>query len=447
MTRTSLFRAAFLLLFLTSGHCRSHSEVIRDLLVFPQDLTHYLKPGMAHRELVSHSTQLEMNGKYQSRFFSPWHQELPACTGVTLALTFIQHRSNPGYGENRKKHTLQWFHEMEANAHLNDYPNGGFRGITVNHADMRVLPTQKPHFTEMDDNGSGYPFDNFQKSSLAANTPVWVAHLTCDKAWLFVDSHYASGWVPARDVARVDEAFVRKWEESEFIAPIQDDLPVIDSEGHFLFKASIGAQFPLLGEDQGGYHVLVADTNSDRRAVFKQAWLTNSSAVRKPMRITRANVAAIADELIGKPYGWGGLHQNRDCSAMLKDLFAPFGIWLPRHSSNQAMEGGRFVPLKMHSPGEKIQVIRREGIPFFTLLWAKGHIMLYVGEHKGELAVFHNMWSVKTRDILGREASRVVGQAAVTSLHPGAELAGVSKRIPDILSRIEGMTLLIHAPQ
>jgi cell wall-associated NlpC family hydrolase len=65
----------------------------------------------------------------------------------------------------------------------------------------------------------------------------------------------------------------------------------------------------------------------------------------------------MANELIGEAYGWGGLYQNRDCSAMVRDMFSPFGIWLPRHSEDQAREGGEFIDLTTFSPEEKEKVI------------------------------------------------------------------------------------------
>ena len=33
------------------------------------------------------------------------------------------------------------------------------------------------------------------------------------------------------------------------------------------------------------------------------------------------------------------MYQERDCSSTLRDLFTPFGLWLPRNSGQQAGEG------------------------------------------------------------------------------------------------------------
>ncbi len=44
-------------------------------------------------------------------------------------------------------------------------------------------------------------------------------------------------------------------------------------------------------------------------------------------------VAKIAKEFYNEPYGWGGKMMTRDCSAMTRDFFTPFGIFLMRNSS------------------------------------------------------------------------------------------------------------------
>lgn len=426
----------------------AHAGPLKDLNRYPQDCAFFLGTESARREIIGPGRQEELHGKFQSMFFLPWHENRPTRPKSQLLLEFETTRGNPGYGENKREHSAQWIDGLQENALLKEYPNAGFRGVTVTPANLRTLPTHKPRFANSDDGAQGYPFDTFQKSALPPNTPVFVTHTSEDKEWVFVECHVASGWVLARDVARVDRGFVEKWQNAQPVAILEDGVAVVDVQGVFLFKASIGSQFPLLGEDHDRFHILVADTDSNRNAIIRHAWIPRHRAARKPLQLTQANVARICNALMGSPYGWGGLYGNRDCSALVKDLFAPFDLWLPRHSSHQAMEGGRFIALETTNPAEKVHLLRRHAIPFLTLLWARGHIMLYLGEHRGEPLVFHSMWGVKTRSLFGREDTRVLGHAAVTSLHPGSELNGFSRRSSDLLSRIAGMTILAepHRP-
>jgi len=430
------------LLFLTSG-CLSSPDVIDDIRTLPQDNTFYLNPSTANREIVTPERQREMHENFMHHFLLPWTQSTPSNTRNDLDREFSKYRRTPGYGENGRKRTGDWLDELARNADLETYPNAGFKGITLDSSDLRLLPTFKPHFSSLNADGTGYPFDNLQNSAIPANTPIFVAHLARDKSWVLAESPYGSGWLPARDVALVDPQLIAVWGHSSTITPIRDDVPIYDGSGTFLFKTSLGALFPQLDEDEGHYRIMVARPDGQRFAQVGQAIIPKNSAVIQPLPLTTANIARMANELMHKAYGWGGLYRNRDCSSMLKDLFAPFGIWLPRHSSHQALEGGGFIDLSSLTPEAKEKVILQYGVPFLTLIWVKGHIMLYIGSMHGRAMVFHNFWGIKTRDLWGREGRKVVGHAAITTLHPGAELPDADLSTGDLLTKVEGMTLLV----
>jgi len=131
--------------------------------------------------------------------------------------------------------------------------------------------------------------------------------------------------------------------------------------------------------------------------------------------------------MLGQLYGWGGLYENRDCSATLRDLFAPFGIWLPRNSADQAKGGGTFHDLAALDPEAKRDRLLQQGVPFYTLVWLKGHIGLYLGSDpaSGEPLLLHNLWGVRTTSWSGRQGRALVGRLAITSLHPGEERSDV----------------------
>jgi len=116
-------------------------------------------------------------------------------------------------------------------------------------------------------------------------------------------------------------------------------------------------------------------------------------------------------------YGWGGMYEQRDCSSMLRDMFAPFGIWLPRNSLQQS-KVGRVISLSDLSDEEKINIIKEKAVPFQTLLYKKGHVVLYVGTYNGEIIIFHNTWGIKTKKD-GVEGRVIVGKAVFSSLNIG----------------------------
>ena len=48
---------------------------------------------------------------------------------------------------------------------------------------------------------------------------------------------------------------------------------------------------------------------------------------------TRRNIVAQAFKLLGDRHGWSGQNESRDASGLSMDVFASFGIRLPRNSS------------------------------------------------------------------------------------------------------------------
>jgi len=380
--------------------------------------------------------------EYDRAFFLPWDRGGPQVTRQQVTAQVGKYTEDPGYGENYRRHTHQWAAVIRANADLDGYPNTCRRGITVDRSHLRMLPTLRPLFADPNQPGEGYPFDILQNSSIPANTPVFISHTSKDGAWCYVDSHYSSGWMDSRDVAAVDSEFVREWRGRKRMALVRDRVPVHHPQGGFLFQADIGSLFPAQDGGADGTRIWVAVADSRRNAVPVSTTLPQDAAVLQPLELTARNIARLADELAGEPYGWGGLYFNRDCSATLKDLFTPFGLWLPRNSTHQASRGGLYEDVSGLSPKEKETVVKQRAVPFFTLLWARGHIMLYLGSYEGEILVFHTFWGIRTRDFRGREGRTVVGHTAVTTLYPGKELPDADPDYAPILPRIEAMTFL-----
>jgi cell wall-associated NlpC family hydrolase len=407
-----------------------------------QDLTFYLPKSSADRDLIDSRLHREMNARFNQYLFAPWHREADRSEKEEAIARVKRYSENLGYGENKQKHARKWVEILARNANLETYPNTGFGAITVANTDLRELPTHRPHFSSFTRAGEGYPFDNLQYSAIAANTPIFVSHLSRDRAWALVVSHDGTGWVPAVDIASIDQNFVVTWENAPLIAITKDEVPLSGQDGVFRFKASFGWLFPKVGEDDENYQILIAVADENRKALIKKVSLSKKQGVIKPDRLSSSNLATLGNELLHKPYGWGGIYGNRDCSTTLKDLFAPFGIWLPRDSKDQAAQG-TFVSLKGLLPNEKEKIILRDGIPFLTLIWMKGHIMLYIGNYRGKAVVFHNLWGVRTKDHQGREGRKVIGQSVISTLYLGMDLPDADRSYGDLLNRVEGMTFLV----
>jgi len=423
--------------------CFTSPEVIGDVRDLPQNHFSYVDPATA-TQLLLHPQQQALMDEYQDiMHFLPWEQEGPQTSLQDVEKLFAKFVSEPGYGENTRRRTKEEIIRLRNNADLRDYPNRRLRGITVQSTDVRLLPTHRPHYSSP---RQGYPFDNLQESTIGPNTPIYVAHLSKDGSWAFAESSFAAGWVRVSDIAYADQRFMKTWQSGIYGVAVKDKVPAVTAEGQSLFKVPLGSIFPLDPSAKGDeIRILAAVANETRRAVIRIVPVGGHAIVPKPLPLTPRQIAAISNELINEPYGWGGMYANRDCSAMIRDIFAPFGIWLPRNSADQAREGGTFMDLEGLTPEEKEAMILRYGKPYTTLLWRKGHIMLYIGSRGGKPLVFHNIWGIRTRDLLGREGRKVIGHAAITTLHPGMELSEADPR-GDLLSNLSGMTFLAAPP-
>ena len=429
------------LLFVSGGGAARGGE-IRDLGKLSQKPLSYVDRSTADLPLLPADQQARLSAESDALHFAPWHQETPHHRPDQVAWGFDKYKGNPGYGKNGRRHPPDWIRKMAANAHLDDYPQGGFPAVTVARTDFRRLPTREPHSSSPKIHGNDYPFDNFQESSVPEGAPVYVSHVSRDRKWFLAETRYVLGWVSPAAVAAVSPDFVRQWENGRYAAVIQDKTPVRNEKGALLFRTPLGALFPKIGEDATRAWIWTAVRDSQGKAHLRKASVPKKAATDKPLPMTPRHVAQLAGELVGEPYGWGGMDGKRDCSATIRDLFSPFGLWLPRNSGEQAFIG-KFTSFRNLSPQEKEALIIRQGVPWRTLLWTPGHITLYIGVHRGKPLIFHNFWSIKTRDARGKSNRVIVGRAAVTTLHPGRELPGAD----DLLSGLEGMVLLGEPPE
>lgn len=431
------FVAALLAAVLTGCAARDHE--VSDLARLPQSPTWYqarvhganwgLKPGY----------QAGLAREWHERWFEPWLQPDFRAGWEQIKTDGERFLANLGIGENLLAREEPYYGALIENCSWQNYPNGGWKGITRKNANLRLLPSARPTFSS-DKPGEGFPFDRLQQTSLPPNTPIYVHHHSKDRAWLLVQSPLAWGWLEADQAARMSEAQIEQWTTAKLLTITRDESVVLDLEGHYVFKASMGTALPLAGEEDDHWLALVASRDYKGRAVLHTAWLEKQSAALFPLALSAHNLAQLADGIMGQNYGWGGLYGNRDCSAALRDLFAPFGLWLPRNSFDQAHQVGTFYDLKGLDAAQKKQAILDHGIPFLSLIWMPGHIMLYVGAPQGEPLIMHNIWGLRTNTGNG-----IIGRMVITSLEPGRERADLVRPEGLLIHRVEGLTLLAPA--
>ena len=390
---------------------------------------------MPDRNLLASEEQQVLFAAFRERFFSPWAQTGPRQSREDLESIFVRFGNEEVYGENLQPRHAAWAEGLRQNSRIRALGELGRKAAAVRPTVLRLMPTESPLFRSSGIPGEGYPFDLLQNSLVHPGEPLFVSHLSEDGLWAWVDTSSASGWVPVPDFAWVDDRTAARWSALP-LAAVTRENGVFRSGGTSLFRAKIGTVLPMIRRGIGTHVLLVPSRKQDGSLAEAPVRISADDACPMPLRATPWTVASLAEQCMGEPYGWGGFLGNRDCSATTGDLLRPLGIWLPRNSGAQA-GAGKSVSLKDLSPEEKKRLIMEEGIPFLTLLWLPGHVMLYAGPWKGEPLVLHNLWGIRTEN-LGKEGRFIVGKCVVSTLDLGSDLPG---HIPGklIIHRLERM--------
>ncbi|HLO27431.1 MAG TPA: NlpC/P60 family N-terminal domain-containing protein [Geobacteraceae bacterium] len=392
-------------------------QEIDDVLRLPQDIAHYA--GAAGVRLaLGDDCRAVLLDEFRTRYFAPWTHAAPQYDPAETKEQMRKTARGSWYGVNRRIMAPEMMRELLDNCALESFPSRNETAIAVAPAHLRELPTRLPLFTKQD----GYPFDMLQYPNVKLNEPLRVLHASQDGTWLFVENAYSAGWLEARDVALADQGFIDSWMERPQLVIVRDYASVADARWGIVHRAKIGTILPLATAGDGWWEAVVASAGKQRRAISTVARLPREAAARFPLAFNREDVALIGNQLLGQPYGWGEMYGLRDCSAMLRDFFLPFGIWLPRTAADQIASARQRRDLAGLAPREKEETISREGLPFLTLFYKPGHIMLYVGtDPQGRPLVFHNAWSIRVKDATG-ERTQFIGKAVITTLEPGKEL-------------------------
>lgn len=418
------------------------SQEIADLELMPQSPLAYLSPDRPTPLFIEPGRQQEMADEFLDRFFAPWHSEGPLETTLKPFWAVEWISDHPVFAENLRPLPPDRARELIRQAYPQAYPSLHRRAITLGRCDLRALPTASPLFNDPNDAGQGFPFDTLQHGAISGNTPVLVTHRSLDGAWFFVETAHLYGWLPATALAWVDADFVEVFVTERYLALTRDQVAISDTEGIYRFSAGIGTLLPVTGGDHEGTQVLIAVADQNRQAHGVAALIAPDQGELFPLPLNARRIAGLAGHMMGQPYGWGELFAQRDCSATVRDLFAPFGLWLPRNSSQQA-QIGTLIPLGHLPPHQREEQLLATGIPFLTLVHIPGHIMLYIGDHQGRAAVLHTLWGLRTRTLLGREGRLLVGKTVITGLEPGLERDSLLLDIRDLRSRIPSINILL----
>ncbi|ANE35622.1 putative cysteine peptidase, peptidase M15 family (SH3, Nlp/P60 domains) [Campylobacter iguaniorum] len=361
-----------------------------------------------------------------SKYFSVWSEEITQNQSDLMWAfkTYKNSSKKTYYGESGLPRSQEWFKKQKQNANFDEFKTILQPALTLTNTVIRNFPTFDKLFLNVKQAGEGYPFDYLQDSIIPALSPVLISHYSKDKAFAFVRSDAIWGFVPTMNLKVLTKNEVSEFKNYKFGAFKFDNFPVLDQNNQFKFSSRIGGIFPYNDENKTHF-------------VLKNQLIISKDFSSKFEELNDENIKIRLNNMLGQNYGWGGENGLRDCSLFLKDYFASFGIWLPRNSKEQG-KIGQVINLSNLNNEEKEKMIKKYAIPFLTLLYMPGHIMLYAGEVNGSLVAVHDAWGIKTKD----DGRAMIGGIAITDLQIGKDEPNIDKKAL-LLSKIESMNTII----
>ncbi len=409
----------------------AEAPLLEDLRTIPQNLTPLADAFTAR---LDPKEEEQLHRQFQDQYFSPWSAAPPRFSAELVGERYRQLAAGTWYGENRQRVEPERLRRLVALTDWAHFPSMHRPGVVVKPALLRILPSIRPLYERPDD----FPFDHLQFAEIKPQEPASILHASLDGAWIYLETSTVSGWVKPDAVAFVANEAQQYLRHTAPLVIVRDFTTVRTEGGRVLAQAKIGTLYPLIAEETDHWLVEAATADADQQAIFTRARIAKDDARPHPLPFTPANLALIGNALLKTPYGWGEVFRDRDCSASIRDFFLAFGLWLPRNS-HQQINTGPFLPLAGLSAADKERTIREQGIPFRTLLYLTGHIMLYVGPADGKPLVLHTIWGQRYSQSDGTVKKHIIGKTVVSSLELGKELPLTKGTL---LERLEGMLVL-----
>lgn len=405
---------------------------IFDLITFPQISDPYLKNIDIKNVSLSQKN-------YEKNYFRVWNK-VPNEKLDSAMWPFYSYKAGDTYGEDLNLIDKSFFASMRENANFSAYKSVNKNAVTLKHLNIRAFPTTKPLFRDPSIAGEGFPFDYMQNSTVSANKPVLISHYSKDKEWAYIFTSFTGGWVKIDELVLIEKKYTSLWQKAEQIFLVKDGVPIYDENNVFLFKSRIGMMLALVDEDKDNYIVLTVSSYKNSQANFHKSKISKKISRKGIMNFDKKNLKLVMDEIAKSKYGWGGMFNERDCSSTLRDMYAPFGLWLPRNSAQQS-KVGKVIKLESLNDEQKLKLIKDKAIPFKTLLYKKGHILLYVGTYNDEVVAFHNVWGIKTKKE-SKEGRIIVAKAVYSTLNLGAEQEDYNDEAA-ILKNLNSLNILV----
>lgn len=302
--------------------------------------------------------------------------------------------------------------------------------LVTHRADLRTFPTALRVFNRAGDTD----IDRFQESALFPGTPVLVLHESRTRDWVFVMSPRYAAWM-RRDhlaIGAADEVLAyadrQPWlvvtgaRVETVYTPEQPPLSrlSLDMGTRVPLRTDWPANQPVNGQLPAGAYVIelpARDDNGNLRIM--QALLPQSADVAPDyLPLTPRHLLQQSFKFLGERYGWGHSYDARDCSGFVSEVYAGFGLQMPRNTGDQGKSPAFNtlpVPQAM-TRDERLALVKT--LQPGDLVYIPGHVMMVIGHEGGLTYVIHDTPGVRYRDIHGHSAHYPLNAVSVTPLEP-----------------------------
>lgn len=278
-------------------------------------------------------------------------------------------------------------------------------GIIVNQSVLRDLPY--PNWVQLSDSANDLEWDNLVSTAVYVNEPVAVYFFTADHGYAYVRSGLWGGFVQTTDLAMCKDR--QEWLDAQNMSKFL----VVTGNRVYLEYSIVDAEASQKMLYMGTKLEVVTD--SDAMVSNRTPW--NSYVVKLPTRqadgsyaarlasiprnrdvhygympFTSANILIQAFKCLGDRYGWGGSLYADDCSLFVRNVYACFGLRIPRNTTWQGNMPVQVVDLSQMDLQTKAGAILSL-TPGAIIEWG-GHEVIYLGEDHGGIYTINNVSSM-----------------------------------------------------
>lgn len=299
--------------------------------------------------------------------------------------------------------------------------------LVTRRGSLRTFPTTEAVFSSPTDR----QIDRFQETAVFPGEALQVLHYSDDFAWAFVRHYHYNGWLAVEHFALTDKKTVEQFVKAESYIVVTGDKvqtnanPTIPDISNV--QLEMGVKLPRLVQHDRVIHgqnssysfvVQLPVRQGNGQLRLQQALISrNQDVATEYLPFTKRHIIQQAFKFLGERYGWGHALHARDCSGFIGEVFRSFGLILPRNTSVLGQEGfGSVLRLKNASAKQKHQAVKATSIG--DLIFIPGHVMLVIGQDKGEPFVIHDVVGLNYRLPHGRLYHSALNGVSITPISP-----------------------------